>query len=59
MSKKKRVTAYIPEEIHKGLMREVLARVNERAQFRGIVSECVTEAVKLWLQKKQTGQNKG
>ena len=58
MPKKKRVTAYIPEEIHEGLIREVLARVNERAQFRGIVSECVTEALELWLQKK-IGQNKG
>lgn len=52
MPKKKRVTAYIPEEIHKGLMREVLARVNERAQFRGIVSECVAEALESWLKKK-------
>ena len=52
MPKKKRVTAYIPEEIHKGLMREVLARVNERAQFRGIVSECIAEALETWLREK-------
>jgi len=56
MPKKKRVTAYVPEEIHEGLIKEVLARVNKRAQFRGIVSECITEALELWLRKKQIEQ---
>jgi len=58
MPKKKRITAYIPGEIHEELMKEVLVRVNEKVQFRGIVSECITEALELWLQKKQIEQER-
>ena len=38
---KKNVTAYIPEEIHEGLMRKVLARVNAAMIFasKGLIPE--------------------
>jgi len=36
----------------KELVKEVLTRVKKRVQFRGIVSEVITEALELWVQKK-------
>ena len=50
MKKRKvKVTVYIPNPLHEKFMKEVLRRVTERRQFRGVKTEIVVEALRAYL----------
>lgn len=46
---KHKVTVYVPNPLYNKLMDEVLKRVREKKQFRGILTEVVVEALRSFL----------
>ena len=52
MKVKHKVTVYVPNPLYNRLMDEVLKRVREKQQFRGVITEVVVEALRAFLSDK-------
>ena len=46
---KKKLTVYVPMVLYDKLMAKVFERMQERKQFRGIISEIAVEALRAYL----------
>lgn len=49
MKVKHKVTFYCPNPLYDRLMDEVLRRVREKKQFRGVITEVVVDALRSYL----------
>ena len=47
--RKHKVTVYVPNPLYQKLMDKVFARMQEKQQFRGIITEIVVEALRAHL----------
>lgn len=46
---KHKVTVYVPNPLYQRLMEKVFARMQEKQQFRGVITEIVVEALRAYL----------
>ena len=49
----KKLQAYIPKKLYEEFISKVMEKAKNKGQMKGVLSECVAEAIELWIKKKE------